>query len=533
MRVQCFVYFKKKGWQMDKFDEAKNGYEKFKGEDFREFQKEAIEFIVESKKKIVVACLPTGAGKSLIGTISANLSGGGIYLVHSKPLQVQLQNDFPELPIMWGRGNYECLKSGGELSCSDCTSSGSNPCPNKAGKCPYLTAKAIARNSFIKVLNYDYWITEVNYVGSFGGQDFIVVDEADSLEYIISKFIDLEFSEGLMKYLGMPYPKYKTTSSEHSLEDWRKWAKFALQRIIFKIRDLDRANNDLDPDPALLKRREKLTGLKRKLEMFVDNVDESWIYDEVVRGESKSISFKPRWVNVKLAEKYIWSHAKKFVLMSATFPPLPVLAKQLGVNITDMEYREFKSTFPVSNRPVEFMPIANMVYSEMDDEIPKAIECIKMLMDRHKNEKGLIHTVSYKLAREVMGIGDSRLVTHNGEDKIRAIEDFKNSDKPLIMVSPSSERGISLDGEKCRWIVWMKAPYLNLKDKMVSARLYKSSIGNLWYKSNAIMTVVQGCGRAVRSNQDRAVSYIIDKQIIKLITENPRLVPGWFREAIW
>jgi Rad3-related DNA helicase len=133
----------------------------------------------------------------------------------------------------------------------------------------------------------------------------------------------------------------------------------------------------------------------------------------------------------------------------------------------------------------------------------------------------------------VMDIGDPRLVTHNGGDKINAIEEFKNSDKPLVMVSPSSERGISLDGDKCRWVVWMKCPYLSLADKLVSARIYKSAVGGLWYRSNALMSVVQGCGRAVRSKDDTATVYILDQQIVKLITENPTLVPKWFRDACW
>jgi Rad3-related DNA helicase len=131
----------------------------------------------------------------------------------------------------------------------------------------------------------------------------------------------------------------------------------------------------------------------------------------------------------------------------------------------------------------------------------------------------------------VMAIGDPRLVTHNGANKISAIDDFKASDKPLVMVSPSSERGISLDGEMCRWIVFLKAPYLNLSDKLVNARLYRSPVGSLWYKSNMLMSVVQGCGRGVRSINDKCVSYILDSQVVKAITENPTLVPYWFREA--
>jgi Rad3-related DNA helicase len=285
-------------------------------------------------------------------------------------------------------------------------------------------------------------------------------------------------------------------------------------------------------DPELIRRKEKLTGILRKLNMFVECVDATWIYEEREWDGKKNISLKPTWITRELAERYVWGHGKKFVLMSATFPPLPVLAKVLGLNIGDIDYREFPSTFPAENRPVILNSVANLVYAEMEVESEKVLGEIRRLLEKHKGDKGLIHTVSYKLTRMVLDIGDPRLVSHNGNDKILAIEDFKASDQPLVMVSPSSERGISLDGEKCRFIIWVKAPYLNLKDKMVSARLYKNAVGSLWYRSATLMTIVQGCGRGVRSKDDYCITYILDKQIVRLLTENPSLVPMWFKEGI-
>jgi ATP-dependent DNA helicase DinG len=333
--------------------------------------------------------------------------------------------------------------------------------------------------------------------------------------------------------LGITTPKYKTTSSVQSLDDWRAWAKNSEYKVLRKIDQINYSLDSEEPDPDVLRRKEKLTGIARKLKMFMECVDDTWLYDEKEWDGKKSISFKPTWITRELADKYVWSHGAKFVLMSATFPPLPVLAKILGVEMKDIAYKEFPSTFSAENRTVNLNPVANMVYAEMEVESEKAVKEIKRLLELHKNDKGLIHVVSYKLRDMVMGIGNDRLVTHNGSNKILAIEEFKESDSPLVMVSPSSERGISLDGDKCRFVIWMKCPYLNLKDKLVSARIYKSAVGSLWYKSSALMTVVQGCGRAVRSKEDKAETYILDKQIVKLLTENPTLVPRWFLEAVW
>lgn len=517
----------------DKIDDVKNGYSKFHDKEFREYQKSAIEFIVGSGKKVTVACLPTGAGKSLIGTVTAGVLGAGTYLVHSRALQVQLQEDFPELPILWGRANYRCMKSDGELSCAECSHSKSNPCGNKASRCEYVVAKRIALQAPVRILNFLYFITEANYVGGFGDEEFVIIDEADTLEGVMAKFVGLEFSEGMMRNLGLATPKYKTTSSEKSLDEWRSWANTALFKVNRKVADLIRTIGDYEPDPELIRRKEKLTGILRKLKMFIECVDNTWLYEEKDWDGKRSISFKPTWITKELANKYVWDHGVRFVLMSATFPPLPVLAKVLGLSMGDIVYREFPSTFPVENRPVNLNPVANLIYKDMEVESGKAIEEIRRLLEVHKNERGLIHTVSYALTRMVMAINNPRLITHNGGNKIDIIEEFKNSELPLVMVSPSSERGISLDGEKCRWIVWLKAPYLSLADKLVNARIYKSPVGNLWYKANTIMSVVQGCGRAVRSREDFATTYILDQQIVKLLTENPGLAPKWFIESCW
>lgn len=516
----------------DRIEAAKNGFKKFYGKPFREYQLDAIKFIVESKKKVVVCCLPTGAGKSLIGATAASVMGGGIYMVHSKPLQIQLQDDFSELPILWGRGNYRCLQSQLEASCGECGHSSGYPCGHKNDDCYYTVAKKKALRSNIKILNYDYWMTETNYVGQFSGEDLIIVDEADSLENAISKFIGLDFSYGMMRLIGIGPPKYKTTSSDKSIGYWKAWAHDAEGKVSKMLKELGAVLSCEHPDGDLLKRRERLSGIWNKLQMFIGAVDESWIYDEKSYDGRVNISFRPKWINEELAYKFIWGKAGKFVLMSATFPPLPVLAKELGLKMVDMAYKEFPSTFPVENRPIVLHPVVNVTHKTEDKELYKAIDAIRYLLGKHKVEKGLIHTVSYKLRDMVMGIGDERLVTHNGGDKIESIEAFKRSDKPLVMVSPSSERGISLDGDMCRWCVWLKAPYLSLGDKLVSARVYRDYIGNMWYKSNAIQTVVQGCGRLVRSKEDYGIVYVLDAQIVKLLTENPSMAPMWWREAI-
>ena len=143
--------------------------------------------------------------------------------------------------------------------------------------------------------------------------------------------------------------------------------------------------------------------------------------------------------------------------------------------------------------------------------------------------------MSYKLADMIMNINGSaggRLITHKTEDREKILWAFKDSDLPMVLVSPSMERGVDLPDDLCRWIIFAKAPFLSLADKLVKKRVYGSNIGGLWYKSNAIQTIIQGCGRGCRHKEDKCVSYLIDKQIFNLIAGNRRLLPLYFLEAL-
>jgi Rad3-related DNA helicase len=95
------------------------------------------------------------------------------------------------------------------------------------------------------------------------------------------------------------------------------------------------------------------------------------------------------------------------------------------------------------------------------------------------------------------------------------------------------ERGVNLPGDLCRVAVVMKVPFLNLGDKQISTRLHSDKkSGQLWYNVSAIRTLVQMCGRGIRSAEDRCSIYILDAQFERLYRENKYLFPEWWRAAL-
>ena len=266
--------------------------------------------------------------------------------------------------------------------------------------------------------------------------------------------------------------------------------------------------------------------------IFNEYLDSTWLFDEREDKYGTRYEFRPLWLSHQLTEKFLWSHASKFVLMSATFPPVEVLGKILGIPYSQIDAISVPSTFDPDRRKVIARPVCNLTSKTMEEETPKAIKEIKRILSLHSSEKGLIHTVSYKLCDQIMKIGDRRLLTHNAKDKIEVLDQLRCASDPLVLVSPSSERGISLPEDDCRFIIIVKAPFLSLGDKSVKQRIYSNQIGQLWYTSDMALTVVQMAGRGMRASDDYCTTYILDNQITNVLFNRPGLFPSWFREAI-
>lgn len=519
-----------------KYNHLKDQFAKFQPHAFRQFQEEAVDFILNSKKKIVVIVAPTGSGKSLMAMSAGSHYLNFTYLVSSKQLQAQLASDFPEVAVMKGRNNYPCAYNP-NFNCDECLHGVMVECPYYKAECPYEIQKRIVLGSRWRLLNYHYYLTETNYVGKFSGSRILLCDEGDLLEGLLADFISLSIPARAIRQLDIPKPKYVTAEAKQGVASWIEWAdNIVLQKVDRRLKEIDFEIESLSlGDPDLPKRhREKkaMAGIAERLTIFIKNVDKEWVFEETRNG---GFDFKPTWIPEELSERFFFRTAEKFVLLSATFPPPEIQGKLLGRQPGDFDYMEVPSTFAVENRKVYVQPAGDLTYKTFDAEAPKVIRAIKKIITEHSDEKGLIHTVSYKLRDMIMNLNGSvggRLMTHEAKDREEALELFKRSKKALVLVSPSMERGVDLPDDLCQWIIFAKAPFLSLADKLVKKRVYGSNIGNIWYKSITAQAIVQGCGRGVRHKNDRCVSYLLDKQIFNLIAQNRKLFPEYWLEAI-
>jgi len=513
--------------------------EKFK--EWRRGQFEAAKQIAESSKRFFFLQAPTGSGKSLIGATVQRLKRERmLYIVHTKQLEAQIKTDFPYAEVLMGRENYPCLKGEGITAlectkkperrrcercsyqswfCQSAVERGLNcPCVDE---CLYLLQKKKVLASEFAVLNMALFLTEANLVGEFSGFPFAVLDECDLTESALMSFIELSIPAKIIEKFELKPPRRKTKE-----EAWLEVIeKQALPRIERRLAELKNAW-----EPEDVREEEELKRLERRLKFALSEIPKGgWVYIE----EGERWSFKPVWIS-RYAHHYIFRHGQKFLLMSATLINPRQFARDLGIDYQDVEYHELPSLFPKERRPIYFMPCANLTHKTKDEERPKVVEGLDSVLDQHPHEKVLVHTHSYSLAEYVIRSSrhGRRMLNHDGRTRHEVLERFKSSQKPLVLISPSMERGVDLPQDQCRVVIILKVPYLDLGDKQTQTRLYASKDGREWYISQTIRNIVQSAGRAMRSEDDWCKIYILDAQFERLLRESRGIFPKFFLEAI-
>lgn len=468
---------------------------------------------------------------SLIAAAVQKLIGKNtVYLVSTKQLQDQLLYDFPYAKSLKGRANYPCLLYKNmfpDVTAELCTHSKDREC-KLHNKCPYIIAKRAALSAPLAVLNVAYFLSEVNFVGSFTDREILVADEFDLIEDQLMSFVELSITQRQLKRLEIPPPKYKT-----KFESWVDWAKATYEDLTPELHKLEKLTDSTwgGVDIKALKRKTQLSRLVSKLKFFIKEVDKNWVW---YPGEDKW-SFKPVWIN-KYAAGVLWNHTAKVLGMSATI--LDPRQSSLNVGFTyggrrSYDYVALPSPFPKENRPVYYEPCANVINRLMDIALPRLAKAVGRILEKHPNDRILVHTVSYKVRDYLMkSLPGKRLLTHSIVDRAAVLERFKKSADPLVLISPSMDRGIDLPDEECRVVIIAKCPYPDLSDPQVNKRVHASKDGNSWYAHRTISTIVQMAGRACRSETDYATTYILDEQFQRLYNEHRQIFPQWFKEAI-
>lgn len=506
---------------------------------FRPHQLQAVDEVLDAYARgaeVVFLDGPTGAGKTLIGEMVRRVvASKALYVCHSLGLQDQFVADFPYAEVLKGRSNYPTqIAPYPEVTCADCTNT-TRPdsedasctwCPEPA-MCSYITAREKAAQGAIAVTNTAYMLAEANNVGRLvSGRDLVIVDEADTLEAILMGTAEFRIGVGLMRKCGVEAPKKGSHGTTIA-----KWLTGVLGPKL-KIQYMKLAAGVRDGNVDMIRERNRVGRLMGRIkEVAAEIQTDGWVRDY---DKTDSLILKPVKVDT-VGVDWVWKHAERWLLMSATLVSTDEMVESLGMAGMKVETVTVPMTFPVENRRVHAVPVATMTAKNKDEAWPAMAEAVRNIQQIHPDDKILVHTVSYDLAkylaRNARGVGRQVFTYASSQFREAQVAAFKAETRPAIMFAPSLDRGFDFKGDEARVVVVAKIPYPFLGDQQVAARLHTKG-GQNWYQVQTVRTLVQMTGRAVRSADDFASTFILDGSFYKLYKEAPYLFPRWWRDGL-
>lgn len=508
---------------------------------------------LDPKIKYIIAEVPVGGGKS---PLALNLSGwfsrsmGNAYLMTpQKVLQKQYEESFEEylLHTAYGKSNYKC-----EPKNTNCDIGGD--IKPRCSDCPYkISFKKIGSAPNV-VMNYSLALNLFKYAGGEGSpiqpRKLIVFDEAHTLEHHLTEFNAFSFSEMRCKRLGI---KFKLPRYIAEAMTWinREYLPALETKIHQQVPIVKRILDEMEFEPGrklsgdetraikdLRELREHRDGIKEELCTFtIDELDERY----VLVSESKT-SFKFK----ELYGKYIFRDlvepmADRFVFMSSTILDKKSYCSDLGIDPELTSFISIPSEFDKANRPVMYMPTAKMTYGwdkeeRKADRVKMINRIVEICKDVHDDDSGIIHAGSFQVAKwlveELSGKIPHQIMHHNPESgytRDAILQEFQEDDGyPKILISPSITEGLDLKHDKGRFAIFAKVPYPYLGDAWVKKRM---ELSTSWYSIQALIGMIQGGGRVVRSPDDWGNVYILDTAWDNLYRRSKYMIPKWWKEA--
>lgn len=450
-----------------------------------------------SKKVNLVTC-PTGVGKSFLAYHLAHRFGGAQIITPNTLLQDQYLKDV-NIPNLKGKRHYSCGRYGttsdlcedmleDELAFADEDTKKSIQSHHDAN-CNY-------RKACNKFKNGKYGITgvEITYFGIHNDSNVLIIDEAHN---IIEKLLNLSgvtIHEKMQKYgdcFAKPLDQFaKNKNLKEFLHNCKCLAKL-------KYGELNASKSD--------KNGKALLFLDTLVEL--DHTECSYEWDKKnYRLCVKRLSLEKQFRHLLVKE---WGqfgpvYYDQVFMLSATVPNPNILRSILGIPESHFNSFSVDSPFPEENINVYQYGGISLTNKTYDTSIDRACRALKDILDREPG-RGIVHVTSFKQLNDIRTrLGSTRFIWAESGMNVTAM---LSQSKDGVLVSPSSYEGLDLKGELGTFSVTFKKPWAYLTEW--SKKMDEKFKG--YYFSLCVSRFIQGMGRVIRTNEDKANLYHIDR----------------------
>jgi ATP-dependent DNA helicase DinG len=556
------------------------------GFSFRKFQKETILNICHSflngnddDEKILIDA-PTGSGKSIISMVSSKVLETfdleGYILTSELTLQNQYAKDFRKLGLKWGNvmgiDNYMCHVNGERHSLGECRVRNMSTFQAKKldcySTCGYFQAREKAMASPVSLLNYSYWLLQMNYVSDklgdeapFKPRDFVFFDEAHQINKIVQNHFAPKISyrivdkaERLVQHLEdidmtvpLSYNRSKLNNIIKGLleEENKEQAFYILKELETlsknfvtlypKLKDIIKEKFPVskNPEPQYMKATKLLEYFKDlhcKIEDYVFIINELG-FSKLVKVPETTESCTYKCLEERyMVKRFLLERSRNKVFMSATFGNPVTYMK--NSSLEDAKLIKLENQFNFEKSPIYVSKKYKMNYAQRDQNFPKIVKIFDHISSTvHKDQKGLVHTSSHDLAEKLKkesALKDRIIFYRDSKQKKEALQKHKSS-KNGIIIGPSLLEGLDFANDEARFQFFIKLPFPSLADPFIKAKMNESQE---WYNFQTAINILQGTGRAIRNLEDYATTYILDASFETFLKYNSKMLPKWFKDRI-
>ena len=513
--------------------------------------KKVLEEFSKGKKYAIVDC-GTGVGKSAIGlTIARSLinssefegkfENGAYFLTTQKILQKQYEDDFSkstDLVSLYSSSNYKCSIDKNS-SCKEIqTGIRSKSIPKKYNSCSYDCRYKKIKKDFMEkslgITNFSYFLTEKSFSQKIPNKRVLIVDEAHNLENELSRFVEISVSEYFAEKILKMKPD-RSLKTQFQTFNWIKNVYYPqiskkIKSISSQMEKFGLTTQKLEEFSKITKRFDMLVSHDKKILNFISLYNkDNWVFDiEKTNNSYKKFVFKPIEV-AEYAKEYLLQYADFVIFMSATILSHEGFSLTLGLpHEKTVSIRE-SSPFDPKKSPIIYSPAGSMSMKNIEKTLPTMTSMIKEIINNHKKEKGIIHTHNIRIAEHLKKhLRSKRILVAYGENRDKILEKHINSKDPTILLSPSMAEGVNLKGELSKFQILCKIPFPYLGDKVVGKKINK---WKWWYDLQTTRTVIQSVGRSIRSEDDEAITYILDSDWSRVYSKNKIHMPKNFIES--
>lgn len=434
------------------------------------------------------------------------------------------------------------------------------PC---ASGCDYVQSYMNAIDASIRVFNYHLFLSYANHVGEhvlLDGNHAMVFDECHKVDSILDGFanikIGLNFLSNVTSTLSsvnLLKPEFETKFTEYADKAKALYSEFFRMvltgglvgpikekylELLMHLKSIIVQNPEfstflyetLDAYKFEVSKNIELPFTIQALFDFDDflyRVDKMFRDSQNITPDKFVVNYDSTDHSLTIANistsdrfhQFIASHCDQpIVFMSATVGNAEYYAKHLGLMQQEVEVIDVKSMFDFSKSPIVTVnPLMSLNPSVKDDNLPKLMNYIDIIMNTHKDHNGVIHTANKELAtyisKNIAKHNQERLLLYTNAQEKKDIVKQLSKDTNKVIVAYSMEEGVDFKDDLCRFQIIAKLSWAFLGDYTVKR---KKDVYPEWYLMETLNKLLQTFGRGNRHIDDYCINYILDSSFNRL-----------------